>query len=243
MRNKLVQLILFCAICAPAVALAAPITILSIENSNPSATGIVVSSTSYLQATWSQTVNYSDVNISAWLFGDIVNGSYLPASGTAYLTSTSLPGTLQASFTFPDAVTDVLLFSGLNLSAGTYGSPDVSNHLNLWRRMGRRLVENKGTVVTTLAPGVSLASNNFTEPADVNPANPPASVFTVENPASDGFFYSVISEVPATTPVPEPSSILLMGTASTGFILELRRRGLLKQTKPNAAAYTWGKNQ
>jgi hypothetical protein len=95
----------------------------SVTNANPVAIGAGVANTEFLQEDWAQTTDYTGSAISAWLFGNFINGVYVPSSGTAYLTS-SLGLELTQNFVFPDptgsTATKVLLFSGLDLPAATY---------------------------------------------------------------------------------------------------------------------------
>jgi hypothetical protein len=163
--------------------------------------------------------SYPDVDISAWLFGTIVNESYLPTSGTAYLTSTTLGAPLQQSFTFPDPTggkaTDVSLFSNLHLLPGTYylTLASTSPYGGGWADS----LENGGGGQTILDTGVTLGIPQFAEGANVNPSNPPASLFIPTNPSSDQLFFKV-------TAVPEPSSSMLVGTTSIGLLIQLRLR-------------------
>jgi hypothetical protein len=207
------------ALLSTSAALASTITVVSVSNANPIAGGLDVSSGEYLQASWSTTGSYEGVDISAWLFGTIVNGSYLPTSGTAYLTSTSLGAPLQQFFTFPDPLggeaTDVSLFSNLHLLSGTYyltlasTSPDGGG----WADS----LESSGGVQTILDSGVTLGIPQGAQGANVNPSNPPASLFIPVFPSSDQLFFKV-------TAVPEPSSIMLVGTTSIGLLIQLRPR-------------------
>lgn len=207
------------ALLSTSAALASPITVVSVSNANPLTGGGVVSSGNYLQASWSEVRSYTGVDISAWLFGTIVDGSYLPTSGTAYLTSTSLGTPLQQSFTFPDPIgaeaTDVSLFSNLQLLPGTYylTLASTSPYGGGWADS----LENGGGVQTLLDSGVALGIPQFAQGVNVNSSDPPASLFTSVAPTSDQLFFSV-------TAVPEPSSIMLVGTTSIGLLLQLRLR-------------------
>jgi hypothetical protein len=214
----------FYAICllaflSTSAALASPITVVSVSNANPLAGGLEVSSGEYLQASWSEVRSYTQVDISAVLFGTFVDGSYLPTSGTAYLTSTSLGAPLQQSFTFPDPTgskaTDVLLFSNLHLLPGTYylTLASTSPYGGGWADS----LESSGGVQTILDSGVTLGIPQGAEGANVNPSNPPARLFIPTNPSSDQLFFKV-------TAVPEPSSITLVGRTSIGLLIQLRLR-------------------
>jgi len=185
-------------------AFAGPITIASVTNANPVATGIGVAATTFSQEGWTQATDYFGVSISAWLFGNFVNGAYLPSSGTAYLTS-SLGLNVSQSFVFPDptgsVATKVLLFSGLNLPGATYfltlASTDTLG--GAWASD----LQQSSTILT--ASGVTVANAKYSPQANVNSANPPTSTFFQVNPTSHDFFEVV------GTPVPEPSFVVLMG--------------------------------
>jgi hypothetical protein len=77
----------------------------------------------YAASSWTQTIGYANVSIS--FMGDAV---FSTATGIAYLTTGFGPGTTMAdqiastAFTVPfgSPSTEVLLFSGLDLPAGTY---------------------------------------------------------------------------------------------------------------------------
>jgi len=77
----------------------------------------------YVAASWTQTTGYSDVSIS--FLGTAV---FSAAAGVAYLTTSFGPGTTMADqiasapfdVPFGSPSTNVLLFSGLDLGAGTY---------------------------------------------------------------------------------------------------------------------------
>jgi len=132
--------------------------VVSISNASPGPGGGLVSSGQYLQTSCIQNGSYDNVSISAWLFGTIVNGSYAPTSGTAYLRSAFGGGSsFQQSFVFPDPTIGkaslVSLFYGLSLPADTYllrlASSDPFG--GGWSDM-----LNGGGVTATLANGVTL---------------------------------------------------------------------------------------
>ncbi len=205
------------ALLSTSAALADPITIVSISNASSGLGGLVVSSGQYLQASWSETGSYTQVDISAQLIGTFADGSYIPASGTAYLTSPSLGAPLQQSFTFPAGSTDVLLFSSLDLSSGTYylTLASTSPFGGGWSDS----LENGGSAETILDTGVTVGPPQFAQGERLDPSYPPDSIFIPENPESDQLFFEVTG-----VPVPEPSSIMLVGMTSIGLIVQLRLR-------------------
>src|SRR6185295_321233 len=89
---------------------------------HPVTGGLAVTDSQFLQTSWFQPDEYSDVFISASVFGIFVGGQYVPTSGTAYLTSDTAIR-LQHSFVFPnplDGAAQILLFSDLHLPAAWY---------------------------------------------------------------------------------------------------------------------------
>lgn len=195
-------------------------TIALASNPSPDPGGLLVSSSEYVRTSWSQSGGYTNVAISAWLFGTVVNGQYVPSSGTAYLTS-SLPGvSLQDAFVFPDPTgghaTSLLLFSGLNLGAGTYFLT-LAGVDPLGGGWSDSLNGGPGTAIT-LDYGVTLGTPGFASPATLNASNPPASMFNTINPTSLQPFFAVTGD-----PVPEPSLIPLVGSV-IAMLLALRMR-------------------
>ena len=89
---------------------------------HPGAGGLALGSTQYLQTSWTQSTEFTDVTIPAWLFGDLVDGNFVAATGTACLTSTALGSPISRTFNFPTVAGAPLvgLFSGLTLQPGTY---------------------------------------------------------------------------------------------------------------------------
>jgi hypothetical protein len=174
-----------------------------------------VDSSFYQQTSWSQSADYTNVAISAWLFGTTGPGGYVPSAGTAYLTST-LPGvSLQHALVFPDPAglaTHMLLFSGLYLQAGTYYLTLASSD-PFGGGWSDDLNGGPGSS-TTLDNGVTLGTHGFASPANLNVSNPPASTF---NPVSPQPFFDVTGD-----PVPEPGSVALVGVAAA--VLFARRR-------------------
>lgn len=214
------------------IAVADPVTVVSVTNDTPGTGGFVVAATQFLQNSWSQTNSYTDVSISAWLFGDFVAGREVSSAtvigranpdpsagtiGTAYLTSASLAAPLTQSFTFPDLVAKVSLFSGLDLPAGTYflTLASTSPRGGVWSNsfLG-------GGEDVTVDSGVVLETPGFSPPGFLNSSNPPESTFLpTENP---GFFE--VTGTPGGAPVPEPSSMGLAGMVAAGLILWRRVR-------------------
>jgi hypothetical protein len=197
--------------------------LVSVSNGNPGAGGVVVASTQYLQESWTQNTSYTNVNISAWLFGDLGPGGFVPRPGTAYLTS-SVPGApeLVQTFVFPDpgpnaSAVNMTLFSGLTLPAGTYfltlASTDPEG--GGWADC---LAQAPCTV--TLADRVSLANDTFTPPSSVDPANPPLSGFISTVP-NDQLFFAVTA---VTTPEPNSMVLLCFGSLILGLMILYRRR-------------------
>ena len=137
MKIRLIHLLVACILCAPSVALATSIPIVSISNSDPLPGGGAVESTQYLQATWSQSGSYSNVDISAWIFGTFGGPSQVPA--TAYLTSSSLATPLEASFKFSARCPyrPIAVFGSHFVCWHIPSHP--CNHIRLWRWLGRQL--------------------------------------------------------------------------------------------------------
>jgi hypothetical protein len=198
------------------VAVANPITIIGVSAPTVGE-GAGIASDEFLQVSWSQTGSYMGVKISALLFGDIVNGSYLPTTGEAFLTSSLLGAPLEQTFTFPDPFigpSNVLLFSGLRLPAGTYFLTFASTS-----PFGGALVSTLETSPNiTLDRGVVLGDGQYSIFSNVNSANPPGSVFIPINPPANFFFQ--VTGSPVVTP--EPSSMVLTGTAIAGLLFRVR---------------------
>jgi hypothetical protein len=198
------------------VAVANPITIIGV--SAPTlGDGLGIANDEFLQVSWSQTGSYTGVKISALLFGGIVNGSYLPTTGEAFLTSSLLSVPLKQIFTFPDPFfgpSSVSLFSGLKLPAGAYFLTFASTS-----PFGGALVSTlEASPNITLDQGVVLGVGQYAIFSNVNSANPPASVFIPINPSANFFFQ--VTGSPVVTP--EPSSLLLTGTAIAGLLFRVR---------------------
>lgn len=180
--------------------------------------GVGIADVEFLQTSWSQTGSYTGVDISALLFGDIVNGSYLPTIGQAFLTSSALSAPLEQTFTFPDPFigpSNVSLFSGLSLPAGTYFLTFASTS-----PFGGAVVSTLETSPNiTLDHGVALGIGQFANFSNVNSANPPESMFIPINPPANFFFQ--VTGTPVVTP--EPSSVVFMATAVAGLLFRGKR--------------------
>jgi hypothetical protein len=193
------------------------ITIVGVSAPTPG-DGVGIADVEFLQTSWSQTGSYTGVDISALLFGGIVNGGYLPTTGEAFLTSSSLGASLEQTFTFPNPFlgpSNVSLFSGLSLPAGTYFLTFASTS-----PFGGAIVSTLETSPTiTLDHGVALGIGQFANFSNVNSANPPESTFIPINPPANFFFQ--VTGTPVVTP--EPSSMVLMATAVAGLLFRGRR--------------------
>ncbi len=182
---------------------------------NPSPSGIPI----YLVASWTQTVDYSNVAIS-------IRGSGVSpaATGSAYLTSGMGPGTTaadQVAFTVFDAPAApsswISLFSGLTLPPNSY-------YLTIIADPGSEILwdaTSDSSVTISRGVGVTLVSPLLYHGLILSPLGgslapyPPAS-------SGIGFQNHLIIDVAS---VPEPSSVLLL--AGGGFVLMVlsRRRG------------------
>jgi hypothetical protein len=173
----------------------------SVSNPSLAPGGSAVAATQYLQSSWTQSTGYTNVTISAWLLGTYTNGGYTPSTATAYLTSSALGEYSQDSFVFPypQYSTQVVLFTGLNLKAGTYFLTLASSD-PIGGSWTDSLNGGPGTTIA-LGTGITLGHYVFTPPANVNASNPPASTFIAVSPSSAQPFFEVIGN-PAPPPVP-----------------------------------------
>lgn len=165
---------------------------------------------------------YSNVSIAASLTSTAAG-----RTGTAFLTNQVGPGTTPANqlastgFTFaqvPNAATVsyVNLFSGLSLAPGEYFV--VFSSTNIAANQGITL--GSGVTYAT-APGVSVGVPQISFGANVNFAYPPASTFG--NSGAGNRFFTVDGTLAPTT-IPEPATMLLLGTGLAGVAAKVQRR-------------------
>ena len=154
--------------------------IVSVTTNPAVAGGLAVTDQQYIRASWTQTIEFDNVTVSAWLSGIIHNGAYFPTFGTAYLTS-SANERWQTPFQFPDPGTltraqKFTLFSGLKLQAGTYYLTLAgANYLGgIWSDTQQNY---NSTPILVVAAEASLGQLTAAAPTEVNPSDPPASTF------------------------------------------------------------------
>jgi len=187
--------------------------------------------TSAAAVSWTQTGSYSNVSVSAYLFGELPVTGGQSEQYTAYLTNNIGAAATAANnvappvtnfsqpFSAPAPGTPTLLFSGLTLGPGTYYL--VIQSLNT--SAGGFLWESKAGLSPVFGSGVSggafyLASSDGSTGA-LNAGFAPGSVFG--QPSIGGsVMYSVTGDPGTSTP--EPLSLMLSGVGLAAFGL-LRR--------------------
>jgi hypothetical protein len=176
MKIKNTLIFIFAYITAVLNVQALPDTIISVSSTNDSGWVVIYASQGY-RVGWTQADAYGGVSVSAKLAAGGAD-----QTGRAYLTTQIGPGTSVANeiastnFSFPPQSTNLTLFSGLQLPAGTYylsiigDSPTVGSQ---WE-IGYATNADTGTGVTSLGTFGTVG-------AMVN------SYFPASPPYSDGF--------------------------------------------------------
>lgn len=175
---------------------------------------------------WTQTGTYSGVTISMILADGTPGGPLSGTEATAYLMNAVGPGTTVSNeVTTPDTVSglsdtfsDVTLFSGLTLPAGTYYLViDQANEYVTVQYSSGTPVEVDGTGVTDLG---ETAGTPAPFPPDFSPYGSPIAP-TIE---------LSITGTPGLSSVPEPAGLALTG-------LGLLSLGAWKLRRPQGRAY------
>jgi hypothetical protein len=164
----------------------------------------------YLVASWTQTIEYSNVDIA---FRG--NGVSSTATGTAYLTTRMGSGTTAAdqvalrSFNAPSPPSSwISLFSGLTLPANSY-------YLMIFADPGSVIAwdaTSPDTATTTLGAGVTLTPSFLYDGLLLSGAYAPYP------PATDGFGFQDNLLINVTS-IPEPSTLTFMAGAVAGLAL------------------------
>ncbi|MBI4902971.1 MAG: hypothetical protein HY820_05005 [Acidobacteria bacterium] len=181
---------------------------------------------------WTQSVSYTNVSISAYLFANVPALAGQPEQYKAYLTNIAGPGTTAANniaspvtgagipFVAPAPGSPTLLFSGLTLGPGNY----LLTIQALNTSDGGLLWESKAGLVPTVGAGVaygalSLAMSDGSI-GQLDAGFAPASSFAQLSPNG-----TVMFEVSGDLVAPEPTNLLLCGA---GFLA----LGLLRRYRP-----------
>ena len=169
----------------------------------------------YLAYSWTQTLSYVGVSVSATVQGT--------GSGSAYLMTAIGPGTTSASqeamaaITYPGSPTDLTLFSGLTLGPGTYYlllTGNTQGQSSSWS-------DTYSPTIST-GPGVTRQVGAYYTDQFTPPAYAPDGVFTYYPYDNDGYAVMDVAGTPAS--VPEPSSAGLVFVALGILVSSGRRR-------------------
>jgi MYXO-CTERM domain-containing protein len=207
-------------------ALALPATCATIISTSPAGApccGIPSATAEY--ESWSQTVTYTNVTITANLFDLSI---VFQAGGLAYLTTQIGPGTTSSNevahvqFSISNGLsTPKTLFTGLTLVPGNYfltivNPSTISTDLG-WDEPGGPLpltvTEGTGVSQTSL-PG---AAGRIGPP----PSYPPASNFSLQD--QNFAIFTVAGNLSITSPTPEPATGAIALAALCGLVLVRRR--------------------